>query len=235
MKQPSKQPRKRLTEKTYTVHSMFLTIQGEGAHSGRRAVFVRFSGCNVWSGNDKDRMRDSSKGSCAMICDTKFAGVDKAKLGGRYTAAGLVKQALELWATDLLDSSPSHTPFVVFTGGEPMLQLDEALAYAFANHGFYTAVETNGSLGCPDYIMWVCVSPKPPMLVVPGLYDEVKVLHPLYNPAEFEHLSRMRWVQPVDVGDAEANTAAMGACVYYAATNSKWRLGIQLHKLVGVE
>lgn len=209
----------------YAIKEAFLTIQGEGYHAGRRAVFVRFSGCNVWSGREQDRERDAAKGLCARWCDTDFNGTDGTH-GGKYTADQLAALVVNLWN--------HHTPpTVVFTGGEPSLWLDENLMDALdAAEVFSIHVETNGSNELPSRVDWVTLSPKPPMRVVQQHYDEVKVIYPIFNPLEYQDMAKHRFVQPLDADDH--GDAAVKACINFVMRNPLWRMSLQTHKIVGV-
>lgn len=233
----AKNPRK---DKRYVVHSMFLTVQGEGLHAGRRAVFIRLSGCNVWTGREEDRKRDAENHSgCAAICDTQFRGVNPSKDGGRYTRETLVQMALALWGAD-----PSER-FVVFTGGEPSLQLDAALVQEFRSRGFYTAVETNGSGPIPANIHWVTLSPKFPVPIQRRHYDEMKLLsifltNPTYRNWAAQISATFRWVQPTEVirddyGIEPKNTAEMKRALEFVMNTPGWRMGLQQHKTWAVE
>lgn len=218
--------------KTYLVHSMFATLQGEGAWMGRRAVFVRFTGCNVWSGHEADRERDAARNSaCAAICDTQFAGVRPELAGGKYSLELLVARVLSLWGKKHRDQL-----FVVFTGGEPGLQLDETLVDALHEVSAYVAVETNGSVRLPTNMDWVALSPKFPMRIVVDHVDEVKVLYPLFMDDIFRIIEDKRfahvpkWVQPVDDKDPKKNDENLGACLAFVTTYPMFRLGAQQQK-----
>lgn len=209
---------------TYAVKEVFLTLQGEGAHAGSRAVFVRFTGCNVWSGREQDRARDVAKGCCAAWCDTKFVGID-GTLGGRYTADELADLVLQLWGS-------AGQPIVVCTGGEPSLQLDRELVDAFHDRCTRVHVETNGSNPLPQEVDWVTLSPKPPMNVVSQRYDELKVVYPAgFDPRHFEAFASLRFVQPVDNINAKGNAEK---CIQFVLSNPGWRLSTQTHKALGL-
>ena len=208
---------------TYAVKECFLTVQGEGGQAGRAAVFLRFSGCNLWSGREADRAT-----AVCDFCDTDFVGVD-GDGGGRFADAdGLADHVAARWiggATDRL---------VVCTGGEPLLQLDAALIDALHARGFAIAVETNGTLAAPDGIDWICVSPKATAPVVQTRGQELKLVfpQPLAMPDRFEGLDFERfWLQPLDGPDREANTAA---AVAWCLQHPRWRLSVQTHKYIGV-
>ncbi len=231
----SKISKKRLPQadpsvRTYTVHSMFETIQGEGYHAGKKAVFIRFSGCNIWSGFEEHRARDADKGACALICDTVFTGTDQDNGGGKFTAEEIALNALKLWGDSL------EEPFIVLTGGEPSMQVDLYLVSTLQRFKCYVAMETNGSRIVPKNIDWVTLSPKPPMRIErSNHYSEVKVLFPMFDPEEFEELAYNRWVQPVDLGNPEDNATTMKACVQYVSQHPRWRLSMQLHKIAGIQ
>jgi 7-carboxy-7-deazaguanine synthase len=213
---------------TYTVKEAFLTIQGEGAWSGHRAVFVRFAGCNVWSGLERDREAHSVKGGCALWCDTDFRGTD-GKNGGVYSAADLVERVVSLWTESLPPTAPP--PVAVFTGGEPSLQLDARLVDAMKAAGVRVHVETNGTKLLPSAVDWVTLSPKPPAEVVAQRYDEVKVVYPFCDPAAYAKHAPLRFLQPLDVPGRGPTTRE---AVAYVLEHPEWRLSLQTHKLIGV-
>ncbi len=211
----------------YAVKEMFLTLQGEGIQAGRRAVFVRFAGCNLWSGREADR----ADAAC-RFCDTDFVGID-GDGGGRYAdAAAVADRASALWQRGLEGSGPRA--FVVLTGGEPLLQVDEALLAALRAAGFEIAIETNGTLPAPAGIDWICVSPKLGTEIVQRRGNELKLVWPQpgtdYRAMEawdFDHLL----VQPMDgVAAADARAAAIG----FVLAHPRWRLSVQTHKVVGI-
>ena len=207
----------------YAVKEIFKTLQGEGAQAGRAAVFCRFAGCNLWSGREEDRA-----GAVCRFCDTDFVGTDGPG-GGRFVTAEALAAAIDAaWA----GNAPQR--FVVFTGGEPLLQLDPALIDAVHALGFEIAVETNGTQEPADGIDWLCVSPKAgaPLHVQRG--HELKLVYPQegIDPAEltslpFEHF----WLQPMDGPDRLANTVS---AITYCLSHPRWRLSVQMHKLVGI-
>ena len=206
----------------YSLKEIYYTIQGEGFHTGRPAVFCRFSGCNLWSGLEKDR-----ETAICKFCDTNFWGTD-GENGGKYSISELVDKILELWPAGDQD------PFVVCTGGEPLLQLDAELISALHQKSIYLAVETNGTIIPPDGIDWVCVSPKigSELLVTAG--DELKLVHPQigsniedYEAMKFDHFS----LQPLDDANQEQNTHT---CIEFVKRNPKWQLSIQTHKIIGI-
>ncbi len=208
---------------SYAVKEIFYTLQGEGALSGRPAVFCRFAGCNLWSGREEDRA-----GAQCTFCDTDFVGTDGPD-GGRFTeAAALADRILSLW--------PAGAParFVVCTGGEPLLQLDPPLIAALHARGFEIAVETNGTLPPPAGIDWLCVSPKAgnPLVVTAG--DELKIVVPQagLDPLDFAHLRFRRFsVQPMDGPDRERNTAL---AIAFCLAHPQWQLSLQTHKVTGI-
>jgi 7-carboxy-7-deazaguanine synthase (Cx14CxxC type) len=211
---------------SYAVKEVFFTLQGEGANAGRAAVFVRFSGCNLWTGLEKDR--GAGRGGCSAWCDTDFVGMNGAG-GGRFSSATeLATHARVMWPVG------GGVPLVVCTGGEPALQLDAALVDAFHHHGFEIAVETNGTEELPDGIDWVSVSPKAgaPLKLTRG--SELKFVFPQVGlaPADFEHLQFQYFcLQPRDGADVQANTAA---AVNFCLSHPRWRLSLQTHKALGL-
>jgi 7-carboxy-7-deazaguanine synthase (Cx14CxxC type) len=209
---------------TYAVKEIFYTLQGEGANTGRPAVFCRFAGCNLWTGREQDR----AEATC-QFCDTDFVGTDGPG-GGKFPTAQSLAQAIA--ATWPAESAGRR--FVVCTGGEPLLQLDPALIQALHAEHFEVAVETNGTLPPPDGLNWLCVSPKAgaPLVVRSG--DELKLVFPQagVEPAEFEDLGFQHFfLQPMDGPDQEANTAA---ALRYCLEHPRWRLSLQTHKLLGI-
>ncbi len=208
---------------SYAVKESFLTLQGEGVNAGARAVFVRFAGCNLWSGREADR----AKAVC-RFCDTDFVGTDGAG-GGRFADADALARATEEhWGEG------SEARFVVLTGGEPMLQIDDSLVDALHARGFRIAIETNGTLPVHPRIDWVCVSPKAGSDVVQRSGDELKLVWPQPG-TDVEELERWdfrhRLVQPMDDARGEANVAA---AVRFALERPQWRLSLQTHKLLGL-
>jgi len=214
---------------SYAVKEIYYTLQGEGAHSGRAAVFLRFSGCNLWSGLEQDRLKGA--GACSQWCDTDFVGTDGAG-GGRFaTAAELAGAVSRHWP------GAAHSGlrrFVVCTGGEPLLQLDAALLSAFESIGFEVAAETNGTQAVPPGRLWLTVSPKgnAPLRVTRG--NELKLVYPQegmdpqrFAGLEFEHF----FLQPMDGARREENTAA---ALHYCLRHPQWRLSLQTHKLIGI-
>ncbi|HEY3546903.1 MAG TPA: 7-carboxy-7-deazaguanine synthase [Propionicimonas sp.] len=209
---------------TYKVKEIFYTLQGEGTHAGRPAVFCRFASCNLWTGREKDRAR-----AICQFCDTDFVGTDGPG-GGRFaTPEDLAAAVAAQWPSD------SHTNrMVVCTGGEPLLQLDSAAVEAFHAEGFYVAVETNGTQTPPAGIDWLCVSPKigAPLVVDGG--DELKLVYPQDggDPAQFENLAFKSFrLQPMDSPELAANTEAT---VDYCLSHPRWNLSMQTHKYLGI-
>lgn len=208
---------------TYAVKSIFKTLQGEGAQAGRVAVFCRFAGCNLWSGREIDR----AKADC-RFCDTDFVGTD-GEGGGRYLSADDLAGAIEAsWG------SSASRRFVVFTGGEPLLQLDDELIAAIRTRGFEIAVETNGTIAPPSGIDWVCVSPKAGATLIATHGQELKLVYPqpVLPPDAVAHLEFTHfWLQPMDGPNLAANTAE---AVAYCLNNPRWKLSLQTHKMIGI-
>jgi 7-carboxy-7-deazaguanine synthase len=207
----------------YTVKEIFYTLQGEGRQAGRAAVFCRFSGCNLWSGREEDR----SKAVC-QFCDTDFVGTGPD--GGKFaTAAELATRIASQWP-----AGSGGTPYVVCTGGEPLLQLDAALIDALHAEGFEIAVETNGTIAAPAGIDWICVSPKAgaPLLQTSG--NELKLVYPQATqlPETVAHLQfDTFYLQPMDGPELAANTRA---AIAYCMAHPRWRLSVQTHKVVNI-
>ena len=206
----------------YAVKEIFYTLQGEGANAGRAAVFCRFAGCNLWSGREDDR----ASAEC-RFCDTDFVGTDGER-GGRYATAD------ELADACLAAAGDAEADLVVLTGGEPMLQVDDALIQALHARTFTIAIETNGTLPVPRAIDWICVSPKAGTKIEQRSGDELKVVFPqagldldAFETLPFEH----RFLQPMDGPDVNANTQA---AVAYCKAHPSWRLSLQTHKLLGI-
>ena len=208
---------------SYAVKEIFLTLQGEGAHAGRAAVFCRFAGCNLWSGREADR----SDAVC-QFCDTDFVGTD-GTLGGRYaTAEELAKTIAAQW------TGTAGERYVVLTGGEPLLQVDAALIDALHRQGFEIGVETNGTILPPDGLDWICVSPKAGAELVLRHGHELKLVYPQESamPAAFEGLAFERFsLQPMDGPEVAANTAR---AIDYCLSHPQWRLSVQTHKALGI-
>jgi 7-carboxy-7-deazaguanine synthase len=209
---------------SYAVKEIFYTLQGEGANTGRAAVFCRFAGCNLWTGREQDRPE-----AICQFCDTDFVGIDGPG-GGRFSSAERLAAAVaRTWPPGELGPR-----FVVCTGGEPLLQLDASLIQGLHEQGFEIAVETNGTLQPPPGIDWLCVSPKAgaELRVMRG--DELKLVYPQtgLEPQDVERLEfRHFFLQPMDGPEREANTAA---ALHYCLTHPRWRLSLQTHKLLGI-
>ena len=209
---------------TYTVKEIFYTLQGEGANSGKAAVFCRFSGCNLWTGREEDRAR-----AVCQFCDTDFVGAGPD--GGKFASAESLASAIQsAWRGE----SESGNRFVVCTGGEPLLQIDQPLVDALHDAGFFLAVETNGTIRALDSIDWICVSPKAGAPFVQTSGNELKLVFPQPNamPENFESLKFDHFfLQPMDGPAARQNTEA---AVAYCMQHPRWRLSIQSHKLLGI-
>lgn len=202
---------------SYKVKEIFLTLQGEGANAGRVAVFCRFTGCNLWSGREQDR-----ETAVCRFCDTDFVG------GKSYSAAELGRAITDTWGSE------KDRRFVVLTGGEPLLQVDDALIRELHKHGFEIAIETNGTLNVPLGTDWVCVSPKAGAKLRRHWGDELKLIYPqagaspdLYKRLAFGHFM----LQPMDGPDREKNTQL---AIDYCLKHPQWRLSVQTHKYLGI-
>ena len=215
----------------YSIKEAFYSLQGEGAHAGRPAIFCRFTGCNLWTGKEKHR----ASAKC-QFCDTDFIGTDGQNGGKFKTAEALIEHLDTLWP-----EQTSHK-YLIFTGGEPALQLDEALIAAAKASHYTLAIETNGTLPLPDGIDWICVSPKTVEPLVVNQGSELKLIFPqdhlppnLFSDLEFEHF----YLQPMDqsalpegherINDAQAQT------IRYCLQNPQWRLSLQTHKMLGID
>ncbi len=216
----------------YSVKEIYYTLQGEGVHTGRPAVFCRFAGCNLWTGREEDRV-----GAECSFCDTDFVGTDGPG-GGRFkTAAELARAVMATWPDD------AAKPFIVCTGGEPLLQIDDALVVALHEQGFEVAVETNGTIEPPPGLDWTCVSPKggsaraitkgkTDLAITEG--DELKLVYPQpgVDPARFEILTFQHFLlQPMDGPDRDHNTRL---AIDYCRQHPQWRLSLQSHKYLGI-
>jgi len=208
---------------SYAVKEIFLTLQGEGAHAGRTAVFCRFSGCNLWTGREQDRADAVCK-----FCDTDFVGMD-GTLGGRYANADDLASAIAAqWV-----GSQDHR-YTVLTGGEPLLQIDPALIDALHARGFTIAVETNGTIAAPPGLDWICVSPKAGSELVIRKGQELKLVYPQAEnaPEDFAGLEFERFsLQPMDGPDIAQSTQA---AIAYCLRHPQWRLSVQTHKTLGI-
>ncbi|MDP3702681.1 MAG: 7-carboxy-7-deazaguanine synthase [Hylemonella sp.] len=209
---------------TYSVKEIFYTLQGEGAQSGRAAVFCRFAGCNLWTGREEDRATAVCK-----FCDTDFVGTDGTG-GGKFATADALAEAIERsW-----EPQGRAGRYVVLTGGEPLLQVDEALTAALHARGFTIAVETNGTVPAPAGLDWICVSPKADAEVVLKQGNELKLVYPQVNvdPARFASLAFEHFfLQPMDGPERARNTERT---IAYCQQHPQWRLGIQSHKMIGI-
>jgi len=209
---------------TYQVKEIYYTLQGEGARSGRASVFLRFAGCNLWSGLERDR-----PDAVCKFCDTDFVGTD-GEGGGKFSAA----DALALAVAAQWPAGSEAQPYVVCTGGEPLLQMDDALVAALHAKGFEIAIETNGTLLPPRGIEWICVSPKANAELELTTGQELKLIYPQdgapperYADLLFDHF----FLQPMDGPEREANTRA---ATNYCLAHPQWRLSLQTHKLIGI-
>ncbi|HEX9746061.1 MAG TPA: 7-carboxy-7-deazaguanine synthase [bacterium] len=210
----------------YTVKEIYFTRQGEGYYTGRESVFLRFAGCNLWSGHEKDR-----QDAVCKFCDTKFVGTDGPG-GGRYQSADdIISKSDELW---IKNSKNVSRRFVVITGGEPMLQVDADLVEAFHSKGYKIAIESNGTIPVLDSIDWITISPKEGAVLVQKSGSELKYVYPQgdsdprrYESLKFEHF----YIQPMDGPDLERNTELS---VKFCDDNPGWNLSLQTHKLLGI-
>ena len=201
---------------TYSVKEIYYTLQGEGAHTGRPAVFLRFAGCNLWTGREQHRAE-----AVCRFCDTEFVGTDGIGGGKFETAAELATAAIAAWP-----ARSGSSPYIVCTGGEPLLQLDEAAIDALHDAGFAIGVESNGTIAAPKGIDWLCISPKGSAAVVQRSGDELKLVYP-QEELQFEHF----FLQPLHDDDIEAHTQAS---IEYCLAHPRWHLSLQTHKLIGI-
>lgn len=213
---------------TYSVKEIYYTLQGEGAHAGRPAVFLRFAGCNLWSGREEHRLDAVCK-----FCDTQFVGVDGPGGGKFETADELAAAITKHWPTDRAESAP----YVVCTGGEPLLQLDDAAITAIHAAGFEIGVESNGTIAAPGGIDWLCVSPKANAELLQKSGDELKLVYPqVEEEAQPERFMGMDFkhffLQPMDSEDAANNTQQ---AIQYCLQNPHWKLSLQTHKFLGID
>ena len=207
---------------SYRIKEIYFTQQGEGKNTGKNFVFVRFSGCNLWSGKEKNR-----ESAICKFCDTDFYGVDGVN-GGIYEAKELVRMIKSLW---MVDSSPVSA---VLTGGEPLLQLDDELVQELKKEDIYIAIETNGTLLAPDGIDWICMSPKAGTEIKLRSGSEIKVVYPQkdLDPDKFSDLDFENFfIQPMDSKELESNVAKS---IKFCMDNPKWRLSLQTHKILGI-
>ncbi|WP_456267208.1 7-carboxy-7-deazaguanine synthase [Kushneria sp. AK178] len=213
----------------YSVKEAFYTLQGEGGQAGRASVFCRFTGCNLWSGREKDRAS-----SICRFCDTDFIGTD-GQNGGKFRHATELAAHIEaLWP----EQAAHARPYVVFTGGEPLLQLDAALIEALHERGFEIAVETNGTLPAPEGIDWLCVSPKGRAELKQLSGHELKLVYPQedalperFTALEFDHF----FLQPMDLAPRGETGNTMADTVAYCMAHPQWRLSLQTHKIAGID
>lgn len=220
---------------SYSVKEIFYTLQGEGAHAGRPSVFLRFSGCNLWTGREQDRTT-----AACTFCDTDFIGTNGVGGGKFKTADLLAEAAFKQWPSDDEScGSGGGKPYIVCTGGEPLLQLDDALIDALHEKGFEIAIETNGTIEVPTKIDWICISPKAANTIIQNTGNELKLIFPQAEPEahpdrfallQFDHF----FLQPLDaIGDIEASKENTLAAHDFCLKNPKWHLSVQTHKLVG--
>lgn len=211
----------------YAIKETFYTLQGEGRNVGRAAVFLRFTGCNLWSGREEDRAR--GPGGCSRWCDTDFVGTN-GDGGGRFAGAKeLASHVAQTWK-----GGSKGKRLVVCTGGEPLLQLDESLCTALHEEGFEVAIETNGTLAVPRGVDWVCVSPKAGGALVVRSGHEIKLVIPQegVEPRDFESLAFEHFY--LQAMDGPGREASMRAAVEYCLSNPRWRLSVQTHKVLGI-
>ena len=213
---------------TYSVKEIYFTLQGEGAHTGRAAVFLRFSGCNLWSGREQHRAEAVCK-----FCDTDFVGIDGPGGGKFASAESLAEAVTNAWP----EAAVASSKYVVCTGGEPLLQLDAIAIDALHAAGFEIGVETNGTVSAPDGIDWLCVSPKANAPVVQRSGSELKLVYPqnedAAQPCEFTDFDfEYFFLQPCDDENLQANTRA---AVDYCLQHPQWRLSVQTHKILGID
>ncbi len=212
---------------TYSAREIYYTLQGEGAQTGRAAVFLRFAGCNLWTGREKDRAR-----AVCRFCDTEFVGTDGPG-GGKFRTAEELAAVVEAhWHV----ASERNKPYVVCTGGEPLLQLDDAAIRALHEHGFEVGIETNGTLPAPAGVDWICVSPKAGAAIIQTSGDELKLVFPQrereaqperFEGLDFEHF----FLQPLDDEHRDGN---IKATIEYCLEHPQWKLSLQTHKLIGI-
>lgn len=212
---------------TYSVREIYYTLQGEGAQTGRPAVFLRFAGCNLWSGREEDRAE-----AVCSFCDTEFVGTDGPGGGKFASAAALAVAVQKAWPT----VATSDRPYVVCTGGEPLLQLDDSLIAALHAAGFEVGVESNGTLVAPAGIDWLCISPKGTAPVAQTTGDELKLVYPQVEPeVQPERFADLRFdhffLQPMDSPDLKSNTRR---AVKYCLSHPQWKIGLQMHKVLGI-
>lgn len=214
-----------LAHAMYSVKEIFFSLQGEGAQSGRAAIFCRFSGCNLWSGREQDRQT-----AVCNFCDTDFVGTD-GQNGGKFTSAKALCDRLQRFWPE----QTSLPPYIIFTGGEPALQLDQALVDCCHRYGFEVAIETNGTKPLPDNIDWICVSPKADTEVIITAGDELKLVYPQTDalPERFERLQFGHfYLQPLDGPMRKQFTRD---AIDYCLKHPQWKLSLQTHKVLGID
>jgi 7-carboxy-7-deazaguanine synthase len=214
---------------TYAVKEAFPTLQGEGARTGRPAVFLRFARCNLWTGREADRA-----GAVCRFCDTDFVGTDGPGGGVFHSTGHLADEVARIWQEAFGALPSGERGYVVCTGGEPLLQLDDVLIEALHARDLEVAIETNGTLPVPEGIDWVCVSPKAGAELTVRRGHELKLVHPQpgAEPERYQHLDFDRFfLQPMDGPDREQNTASS---LEYCQQNPRWQLSLQTHKLIGI-
>ena len=213
---------------TYSVKEIYYTLQGEGAQTGRPAVFLRFAGCNLWTGREKDRLKAVCK-----FCDTQFVGTDGPG-GGKFKSAGELATAVAAYWPE--NSTSRTKPYVVCTGGEPLLQLDSVAIKALQERGFEVAVETNGTIAAPRELDWICVSPKAGAAIVQKQGSELKLVYPQIEseaqPDQFDHLEFENFfLQPLDDQHLQKNTQLS---IDFCLEHPQWKLSLQSHKMIGI-
>lgn len=209
----------------YSVKEIFYSLQGEGAQSGRASIFCRFTGCNLWSGREKDR-----QDAVCNFCDTDFIGTD-GQNGGKFKTPNQLCEFLKSFWPE----QSSYSPYIIFTGGEPALQLDQALVDACHQHGFEVAIETNGTKPLPDNIDWICVSPKADAQVIITSGDELKLVYPqaLAQPEDFQDMNFTEfYLQPLDSPARPIHTQDV---IKYCLEHPRWKLSLQNHKVLGID
>jgi len=208
---------------SYSINEIFYSLQGEGYHTGRPAIFCRFSHCNLWTGKEKDR-----ESAQCTFCDTDFLGT-QGQRGGRYDISSLIQVFESLWPTS------NQKPYVIFTGGEPLLQVDEVLISELKTRGYELAVETNGTIEAPDGLDWICVSPKAncELKIIHG--DELKLVYPQVenHPSDFENLDfDYFYLQPLDNGNQKTN---IQMAIKYCLSHPQWQLSLQMQKILEID
>ena len=215
-----------LNAMTYSIKEIFFTLQGEGAHSGRAAIFLRFAGCNLWTGREEDRYK-----AICQFCDTDFVGTD-GENGGKYETAEMVANLVDkIWCDH---TENQNRKYIVCTGGEPLLQIDAPFIDALHQKGFTIAIESNGTIKAPIGIDWICISPKKGAPILQTSGSELKFVYPQegFEPQQFESLDFQNFfIQPMDNENYEENLIK---CVVFCQTNPKWSLSLQTHKIINI-